>query len=166
MALVKCPECGLEISDQAVSCPGCGKPSKKAETTAYQLTVPQEEYKSSVGTYLRCIGGLTWVIGLICSILLAMVKETYQGYYVSTTFNFWFFLLYLVIFFVAGCIPFFFAQFFDDVHTIRCTLQGMSLTQAEQKGKTTVVGDKYVCNSCGKQYAKFYDACPFCGQKN
>lgn len=26
MALIKCPECGREISDKAVSCPGCGYP--------------------------------------------------------------------------------------------------------------------------------------------
>ena len=27
MALVKCPECGTEVSDQAVVCPKCGFPS-------------------------------------------------------------------------------------------------------------------------------------------
>lgn len=26
MALIKCPECGKEISDQATSCPNCGRP--------------------------------------------------------------------------------------------------------------------------------------------
>lgn len=26
MALINCPECGKEISDQAVSCPNCGTP--------------------------------------------------------------------------------------------------------------------------------------------
>lgn len=26
MALIKCPECGKEISDQATSCPNCGIP--------------------------------------------------------------------------------------------------------------------------------------------
>ena len=29
MALIKCPECGREISDQAVSCPHCGFPLSK-----------------------------------------------------------------------------------------------------------------------------------------
>ena len=29
MALIKCPECGQEISDQATSCPNCGCPMKK-----------------------------------------------------------------------------------------------------------------------------------------
>ena len=29
MALVKCPECGNEVSDRAVSCPKCGYPLEK-----------------------------------------------------------------------------------------------------------------------------------------
>lgn len=33
MALIKCPECGKEISDKAASCPQCGCPVKKPEHT-------------------------------------------------------------------------------------------------------------------------------------
>jgi DNA-directed RNA polymerase subunit RPC12/RpoP len=29
MSLIKCPECGKEISDKAVSCPSCGSPIKQ-----------------------------------------------------------------------------------------------------------------------------------------
>lgn len=29
MAIIQCPECGKEISDEAKVCPGCGKPMKK-----------------------------------------------------------------------------------------------------------------------------------------
>ncbi len=31
MALINCPECGKEISDQAVACPNCGTPINKTE---------------------------------------------------------------------------------------------------------------------------------------
>lgn len=31
MALIKCTECGNEISDKAVSCPGCGAPVKEVQ---------------------------------------------------------------------------------------------------------------------------------------
>ena len=31
MALIKCYECGKQISDAAPSCPGCGAPKKKEE---------------------------------------------------------------------------------------------------------------------------------------
>jgi len=32
MAIVKCPECGKDISDSAVSCPNCGKPLQQPST--------------------------------------------------------------------------------------------------------------------------------------
>lgn len=33
MALIKCPECGRQISDKAASCPSCGCPIANAPTT-------------------------------------------------------------------------------------------------------------------------------------
>lgn len=30
MALMKCPECGLQVSDKALSCPHCGYPLDSA----------------------------------------------------------------------------------------------------------------------------------------
>jgi hypothetical protein len=36
MALVNCPECGKEISDQASACPGCGKPMAGAIGSGYE----------------------------------------------------------------------------------------------------------------------------------
>ncbi len=35
MALLKCPECGKEVSDQAKSCPNCGYPLKKSKFPAW-----------------------------------------------------------------------------------------------------------------------------------
>lgn len=31
MAMIKCPECGRDISDAASACPGCGAPVRKAD---------------------------------------------------------------------------------------------------------------------------------------
>ncbi len=31
MTLIKCPECGNQVSDQAVACPSCGNPIKQDE---------------------------------------------------------------------------------------------------------------------------------------
>ena len=39
MSLIKCPECGREISDKAVACPGCGCPSSEWRPVA-QIPVP------------------------------------------------------------------------------------------------------------------------------
>ena len=33
MALIKCPECGKQISDRAASCPNCGCPIGNAPTS-------------------------------------------------------------------------------------------------------------------------------------
>lgn len=171
MALIKCPECGKEISDKAISCPGCGAPSKEAKAPAYQLDVPHRAYSSSAGTYLRVLSWFAWIGGAICSFVLSTVGYTYRGYSagygysIGVTFNFWILLLCLVFFLILGLIPYCFAQFFDDVHTIRYTLQGMTLRQDKQEKKTLVVDGKYVCSNCGKHYAKYYDSCPECGQE-
>ena len=31
MALLKCPDCGNDVSDQATACPSCGRPVQAAE---------------------------------------------------------------------------------------------------------------------------------------
>lgn len=46
MALIKCPECGKEISDQAITCPNCGCPiSLNAETTIKTISRSQPSKK-------------------------------------------------------------------------------------------------------------------------
>lgn len=35
MALIKCPECGKEVSDQAASCPNCGTPLNTASSKKF-----------------------------------------------------------------------------------------------------------------------------------
>lgn len=47
MALIKCPECGKEISDRATSCPNCGYPIDQ-KTTTDQDYVQMEEKKDMV----------------------------------------------------------------------------------------------------------------------
>ena len=42
MALIKCPECGREISDKAVACPGCGCPASEFGTICKSI-VDQED---------------------------------------------------------------------------------------------------------------------------
>lgn len=45
MALIKCPECGREISDRAVSCPNCGFPLSESATVAEREKTGFEEKK-------------------------------------------------------------------------------------------------------------------------
>lgn len=42
MALIKCEECGYEMSDEALACPSCGKPQKNkslSTSLSRQITV-------------------------------------------------------------------------------------------------------------------------------
>ena len=43
MALIKCPECGKEISDKAASCPNCGFPITQGNVTQ-EPPQKQKEY--------------------------------------------------------------------------------------------------------------------------
>lgn len=39
MALIKCPECGREISDKAISCPGCGCPVEQNDNKMADINI-------------------------------------------------------------------------------------------------------------------------------
>lgn len=54
MALIKCNECGKDISDQAVSCPSCGNPLKDKIITV-QLTSKR----------WKLIKMISWVVFLV-----------------------------------------------------------------------------------------------------
>lgn len=41
MALIKCPECGKEISDKAISCPNCGNPINQQTQKEEYLCCPK-----------------------------------------------------------------------------------------------------------------------------
>ena len=60
MAIIKCPECGREVSDKAVKCPECGTPlaSKQPEEYDY-YHVPQHTAKpSKLPIILTAIAGI------------------------------------------------------------------------------------------------------------
>lgn len=65
MALTKCGECGREVSNQALACPGCGAPIKPA------VVVPPKE-KTGCGTMV--IGGIAGLI--VLSAIINAIDET------------------------------------------------------------------------------------------
>jgi len=46
MGLIKCPECGRQVSDQAAACPQCGYPIRKTEYKLVTVT-----YSARYGVY-------------------------------------------------------------------------------------------------------------------
>lgn len=159
MALVKCPECEREISNKAEHCPGCGNPMRpqpKVEYSKYQLSVPQGTETSYIGTLSRIFAGIVWIVGFVFAIEFYNRMQSFGS-----------FLVVLLIAFAVGIIPIVLAQFFDDVHTIRWALQGMSLTHEMKKAtdQSQTSNKEVYCTNCNKYYAKYYTTCPHCGQK-
>lgn len=64
MALIKCPECGKGVSDQAVSCPNCGYILRS------DSTVQVGERTTSIGEVEKApgAGAVLIVLGIICLI--------------------------------------------------------------------------------------------------
>ena len=58
MALIKCPECGKEISSQARSCPHCGNPM-------FQVTKKESSPLKIILTIFGILAGLGLVVALI-----------------------------------------------------------------------------------------------------
>ena len=73
MALIKCPECGLSISDKAAACPNCGYPLQPApEPVEYELTRSNPS-ESKIGKFLRaCV----WVDGIVLIIWTIVIIFT------------------------------------------------------------------------------------------
>jgi len=62
MAIVKCPECGKDVSDSAVSCPNCGKPLQYSSKAPLE---PAPQKKKS-GTLKKILIGIAVIfVGLI-----------------------------------------------------------------------------------------------------
>ncbi len=66
MALIKCPECGADVSDKAVACPKCAHPivessTKQARTVKVQTiekTAKKYKVQILIGVFLMILGFL------------------------------------------------------------------------------------------------------------
>lgn len=66
MAMIKCPECGKEVSDKARSCPNCGNPM-----TDNQLSFVKDKL-TLISWNLSVIKGLI-IFAVIVSIIVGIV---------------------------------------------------------------------------------------------
>lgn len=91
MALIKCPECGKEISDKAVSCPNCGNPLNNnsdeilntQETTAINKGVHTETKNNNTKNKRILIIVISIVaiimVGVICFMLTNAPNKEYEA---------------------------------------------------------------------------------------
>ena len=74
MALIKCSECGKEISDKASTCPNCGNPINQANKILVQMdAAPQKRRKYRIQSL---IFGPMWIFGLIFGFVCIFSGET------------------------------------------------------------------------------------------
>lgn len=63
MPLIKCPECGHDVSDQAFSCPSCGHPLKSINQVTQQSPVTIEQ-TAKKWKWIKLISSIFIIIGL------------------------------------------------------------------------------------------------------
>lgn len=96
MALIRCSECGAEISDKAARCPKCGAPTVSGQAsngTAYVDNGSQQEVKQTVTTSpksenssvttIRAIIAILAIIGTLYSFCVIYVPKSYYVVQVS-----------------------------------------------------------------------------------
>ncbi|HQB11404.1 MAG TPA: zinc-ribbon domain-containing protein [Candidatus Omnitrophota bacterium] len=82
MALIKCPECQLEVSDKAAACPKCGYPiavDKKVQTI--EQTGKKYKGMTLIGFFVAVLGlfSLNFSIDLGLSLILVGVVMMFAG---------------------------------------------------------------------------------------
>lgn len=82
MALMACPECRREISDQAHACPGCGYPIRAAVTGSQDTTGTVVKTTGAVvGAWLtapwlaRTIAGVVALIGFFIFMIVGALNK-------------------------------------------------------------------------------------------
>lgn len=94
MAMIKCPECGNEISDKAIKCPKCGYPMKQEEIKTVQQEETEEKSDSSKEIVTEenskkkngkkvgiCVGAI--LLLSVASIGMLKLKKTDQSFTVN-----------------------------------------------------------------------------------
>jgi len=78
MALIKCSECGREISDKAFACPNCGNPSQNINRITQQVPVmiEQTRKKWKVFQFLGVIIGIIGFYFFIKNLIGGSWKDT------------------------------------------------------------------------------------------
>lgn len=80
MALIKCPECGKEISDKASNCPNCGCPMGKQEIKV----MPSLEVSTSANESLdevsikKNVFKMKFIIPMIAGIIIVVISAFYD----------------------------------------------------------------------------------------
>ena len=86
MALVKCPECGKKISENAKSCPNCGNPIKKIKRRNFGEKIANLENKIKSSKKLKLIIIFSYLFIVLIFIIVVYInanKYETTAYYIN-----------------------------------------------------------------------------------
>lgn len=179
MAMMQCPECQQSISEKAYACPLCGHPINdfpQPKPIKYQLT--RYNPTSCAGaTFVRVMGVLDIIGGVLCSILFSIQERVVGRYYTSTEtyFNWGTFFTVLACCVVSSIFFFILANVIERVqHTyeIVSTLNIITSestffeTAAPVPAASTPAAPVAAPASVPPAPADDQWSCPFCSEKN
>jgi len=75
MALVKCTECGREVSDQAAACPNCGAPVRSAAVPGTGSGVQEPRFPSVSGRRILRLLGVAILLILAVLLVLPLLRR-------------------------------------------------------------------------------------------
>ena len=75
MALVRCPDCGKEVSTRASSCPNCGGPVAAEENKDKEIKVITEHTSKSLKGQ-SCLSGVLFLLGVL--FIVVGIPERYR----------------------------------------------------------------------------------------
>lgn len=104
MALIKCTECGKQISDTVSNCPNCGMVmTEEKKFEGYKL-IQKDKNKPGIGLYSVLFGIFIPIVGFILGIVGLVKKEKYSvyGIFISILMPILYYFLYIYI--LAGII--------------------------------------------------------------
>lgn len=137
MALIKCPECGLSISDKAAACPNCGYPLHPApEPVGYELSSCASS-ESKGATFLRVVAWLVWCGGLIVAIGMGHVEKAVGTYRTEIVFDWGIFFTALCTYALYGGLIWSVSLLFEDVHNIYTSLSTLKLSNKNVPDNTS-----------------------------
>lgn len=69
MAIIKCPECGSEISDKAKSCPKCAFPMSSSDEATHNNIKTEIVVKPKEGCFLQTLNAGCMIVAVILGII-------------------------------------------------------------------------------------------------
>lgn len=154
MAMIKCPECGKDVSDRAVSCPNCGCPIFQQSNNIFYRQedtaedVEMEESKISIASLVFFIFGIVFVLlrvgtlatlSVVASFVLVIIAHFQKDKkVVCATIVFWIITAGFVIIALLGIIGSFFGKAGDSNKDYNTSNVNTSNVYVEQRENVTI----------------------------